>query len=116
MENVLKSSICIVDTATIGEALVSITENRKGAAIVVNGDGMLIGVVSDGDIRRALVRGATTMAPIAKVVNDNARFVVSAREAKKEAQRIFDSAIGITIVPVVDENNRVVDVFERGAG
>ncbi|MFC7377246.1 SIS domain-containing protein [Brevundimonas sp. GCM10030266] len=67
-------------TATFAEVVSAITEGRKGAAAVVNADGTLAGIVTDGDVRRAFARGdltgltaADVMSPRPKVIDPTAR-------------------------------------------
>ncbi|RZJ04321.1 MAG: KpsF/GutQ family sugar-phosphate isomerase [Brevundimonas sp.] len=43
-------------TASFAEAVSGITEGRKGAVAVLNDDGTLAGIVTDGDVRRAFSR------------------------------------------------------------
>jgi arabinose-5-phosphate isomerase len=67
-------------TATFAEVVSAITEGRKGAAAVINADGTLAGIVTDGDVRRAFARGdlsgltaADVMSPKPKVIDPAAR-------------------------------------------
>ena len=57
------SLYCIAENATIADALTVITENKRGCVIVISDQGALLGILSDGDIRRALVRGAMELTP-----------------------------------------------------
>jgi len=47
--------------ATLREALESITKNGRQAVLVVEADGLLAGMVTDGDVRRALLRGGNVI-------------------------------------------------------
>ncbi|RZJ46725.1 MAG: KpsF/GutQ family sugar-phosphate isomerase [Brevundimonas sp.] len=66
-------------TATFAEVVSAITEGRKGAAAVINADGTLAGIVTDGDIRRAFSRdlsgltAADVMSASPKVIDPGAR-------------------------------------------
>ena len=66
-------------TATFAEVVSAITEGRKGATAVVNGDGTLAGIVTDGDVRRAFSRdlsgltAADVMSPRPKTISPDAR-------------------------------------------
>jgi CBS domain-containing protein len=44
----------VKDAATVAEAAIQMTRSRLGAISVVNGDGTLIGILTDGDLRRAV--------------------------------------------------------------
>ncbi|MDP2764609.1 MAG: KpsF/GutQ family sugar-phosphate isomerase, partial [Brevundimonas sp.] len=66
-------------TATFAEVVSAITEGRKGAVAVLDNDGTLAGIVTDGDVRRAFTRdisalvAADIMSPNPKVVGPGAR-------------------------------------------
>lgn len=66
--------------APFAEVVSAITEGRKGAVAVLEGDGALAGIVTDGDVRRAFTRGdlsgltaSAVMSPRPKVVSPDAR-------------------------------------------
>lgn len=46
----------ILPTATIQEVIVEMTQNRLGAAVVVNETENILGIITDGDLRRMLER------------------------------------------------------------
>jgi arabinose-5-phosphate isomerase len=66
-------------TAAFAEVVSAITEGRKGAVAVLNQDGTLAGIVTDGDVRRAFSRdisglnAADVMSPSPKVIGPDAR-------------------------------------------
>jgi len=66
-------------TATFAEVVSAITEGRKGAVAVLDSDGRLAGIVTDGDVRRAFSRdlngltAAEVMSPSPKVIAPDAR-------------------------------------------
>ena len=43
--------------ATVGEAIAAIESGSMQVALVLDGENRLLGVVTDGDIRRGLLRG-----------------------------------------------------------
>ena len=102
--------------ASVQEAMERITDNQRGAVIVVDDSFCLQGVVSDGDIRRAMLRGATLFTPVAKILNPNAVSITEPEAASGRAQEIFQKESSINILPVVNENNQVVAVAIRNPG
>ena len=48
----------VADTATLGEALMEMSRKRLGMTAVVDGEGRLAGLFTDGDLRRTLDAGA----------------------------------------------------------
>ena len=63
MNNFLDSYL-IQEDASILKALIAINDNTKGFLIVLDSENKAIGVLADGDIRRAFISGATTEDPI----------------------------------------------------
>jgi arabinose-5-phosphate isomerase len=55
-----KDALPLVDTsASVEQLIIAISEGRKGCVGVVDTDGRLIGMVTDGDLRRAMLAGRT---------------------------------------------------------
>ena len=55
--------------ASLRAVLETMTRSGKQIAIVIDADARLAGVVTDGDIRRAMLRGASLDAKVDEVVN-----------------------------------------------
>ncbi|MCS6801256.1 MAG: NAD-dependent epimerase/dehydratase family protein [Chloroflexota bacterium] len=61
----MEISACLVPRASsLAAAMTAIERAQTGLALVVNTDGALVGVLSDGDIRRAIIAGAHPHDPI----------------------------------------------------
>ena len=71
----LKSTLSI--NSTIREAVNSLDDSALKIILVVDEEYHLVGTISDGDIRRALLRGLTLMSPINDVLNNNPLIVNS---------------------------------------
>lgn len=113
-ENILKSNFVVDSTATIQDAMVAITDNQRGAVVVADFNGLFRGVVSDGDIRRGMLTGATQLTPVEKIANMNAKTV--SRLEKDKAPTIFVERPDINLIPVVDKRNMLIDVIVRNPG
>ena len=59
------------DSASILDAMTAIDSGSASAAFAVTTDDILLGVVTDGDIRRALLRGARISDPIRPLIQVN---------------------------------------------
>jgi dTDP-glucose pyrophosphorylase len=57
------SSTVLAPTATIRDAIAAIEQTRRLIVAIVDGDGRLLGVASDGDIRRAILADLSLDAP-----------------------------------------------------
>ncbi|OGZ57355.1 MAG: hypothetical protein A3B96_01260 [Candidatus Spechtbacteria bacterium RIFCSPHIGHO2_02_FULL_43_15b] len=97
--------------STLKVAMQKITANHRGCLIVVDDSTLVVGVLSDGDIRRAMVKGATIIAPVRKAMNTN---FLSIESDDTNVERFFEKHSNINVVPVVDRGNKLVDVKIRG--
>ena len=100
----------------LAEALEVVTLNQRGAVVVANDKGILRGILSDGDIRRALLRGATLVTPISKLINLNVISLSNKESLKDRSKEIFETKTVVNIIPVVDSRNKVVDIIVRNPG
>ncbi|MGE4503953.1 MAG: nucleotide sugar dehydrogenase, partial [Desulfovibrionaceae bacterium] len=104
-----EQDILIRPEATIIEALKQLNATRKKHLIVVgpdeHGDGALLGVLTDGDIRRSIIESADLELPVKRVMN--ARPVkVSEQATPDEVARLLTARL--SILPVVDAHGRFV--------
>ncbi len=92
----------------IRDALLAINTNGCGICFVTEND-VLVGVITDGDIRRTLLKNNTLECPIAHVMNRNfVSLPVNSVEAK--IRQSFSSTI--KLVPLCDQQGKVVDVAD----
>lgn len=97
------------ENSTIKDVLKCINNNAKGIAFIVDEDNKLVGIATDGDIRRALLDGAGLKETINAYMNG--QFIYAPNPV--EAQRIFQQyEWKIKIIPLVDEYMHVTDYVE----
>jgi CBS domain-containing protein len=96
-------------STTLRDAMVLIDQNRRRTLIIVSGE-QAVGTLSDGDVRRALLDGHIMETPVASVMNTH--FVALKVGEERAAVDIF-AAGDIFLVPVVDDENRLVDILEK---
>ncbi len=95
----------------IRDALIVMTSHgNHGAAVVVDENGILTGIITDGDLRRILNKyQEPLMLPIEQVMTRNPR-TVSKEKLAAEAMRIMEGK-HITVLPVVDSANHPVGII-----
>lgn len=100
--------IKILPTSTIKEALNIIDTGAIKIAIVVDQDDTLLGTITDGDIRRAILKGMSLDDPISEIYFKTP-IVVSPTESK---ERIINLCISKNIyqIPVVDGDGKVIGI------
>lgn len=96
----------VPDTASMRDALRVIDRNACGVAFVVDASGKLQGVVTDGDVRRAILKGLSTDASVVEFMTGKP---VSAKAGTPPERLIPLMSERIKYVPIVDDRGRVVD-------
>lgn len=104
-----KEKYLVYTDARLKEALVLIEENNHHTLIVLSRSGVVVGTLSDGDVRRKLLEGRLLEIPVSEVMNTN--FIALSPNDRERARELFKKA-GIFLIPVVDEQSRLVDVIE----
>ena len=92
-------------------AVMTRTPGRPGACTVIDGRGRLVGIFTDGDLRRLVERQAVDFeAPVSSVMTRNPR-TVRPDDRLLAAARVLRSA-QIDQVPVVDERGRAIGILD----
>lgn len=107
-EEVFWKKALLEPSALIKDAIKVLSEAALRIVLIVDENLTLIGTVTDGDIRRALIKGLTLNSPISDVINKNP-IVVTQSFPRAEVLRIM-SANKVFQVPVVGEDLRLVDL------
>lgn len=92
--------------ATIGQAINNLDQVAVKIVLIVNAHGVLEGTISDGDIRRGLLKGLHLGSPVTNVIHRNA--LVVPPDMSRDLVMQLMVANKIQQVPVVDEQHRVV--------
>lgn len=106
------TDLSIQPGTSIRDALSQLDRSRRQVVFVEDGEGRLIGAVSDGDVRRGLLAGASLEDRVDRVMNGNPATVPPT--ATQDAVDELKAQRGIRVVAVVDEGRRIVDVVGEG--
>jgi dTDP-glucose pyrophosphorylase len=96
--------------STIEKALVQLNQLGKDAILfVINDDGVLVGALTDGDIRRGLIKGISINQNIELIIQSHPRFI---RKGEADIKKIIEyRESNYRILPVLDNNDKVVNVI-----
>lgn len=78
--------IRVAPQTSLREVISVINENSQQFALVVDDSDKLLGVVTDGDVRRAILRGSELDSPAREVMNSNPRFAAD----DEPLQRVYE--------------------------
>ncbi len=103
----------ISEDSTVQDALFMMTEKGLGAVSVVDEEGKLIGLVTDGDVRRGLETGSNFLQwPVDAMMTKSPRQITNDKLAA-EALHIMEKnqPRPITVLPVVDGEGKAVGMI-----
>lgn len=93
---------------TIRQVMATITDNWHEVALVENNNGQIIGIATDGDIRRGLLRGLTLDSPVIEMITKN--YIAVGPEEDRATVLDMMKARGIRHIPVIDPQKRLVGI------
>jgi CMP-N,N'-diacetyllegionaminic acid synthase len=105
------TDLIIRPSETLRSALNRMTQNHKGVLFVCDDDAHLIGVISDGDVRRSLLDDTLLVAPVSKAMNTDPITARTAEEAIELLRRLKNTAL-----PVVDPGGRMKEIVVDSGG
>lgn len=108
-----RSNPVVRETASLKDALVVMTNTpgRPGAANVVDRSGRLVGIFTDGDLRRVLERGLKDLStPVREVMGRHPRCVLPEELVLTAAARMREASVDQ--LPVVDAEGKPVGLLD----
>lgn len=98
---------------TVQEALFVITDKGLGAVSVVDENGIMQGVLTDGDIRRGLSKGIDFLKRPVKELMTRTPKTITEDKLAAQALHLMESnkPKPITVLPVIDENRKVIGLL-----
>lgn len=100
--------ICVREDISIRDVITIMNESGRQIIMIVDHDRRLKGTFTDGDLRRALLKGATLTDPVRGFFN--ARPISSPASGGRSRAVAIMRERGIDQIPLVDEDGRIVGV------
>lgn len=108
MTNQLLQKFIATEDTTVVDAMSKIDGNGLGILFVVDGGGRLIGCVTDGDIRRWIIKTGDLNATADRYMNRDPKFLPI--ESRKKALS-FMRAHSVRAIPLLDSDRRIIDMI-----
>lgn len=102
----------ILNSFTILDALNRINSLHEGPLVlfVVDSDNKVIGSLTDGDIRRALIKGVSVNETVEKAVHRDFNFL--RKNVNDDVKNIhIQRELKMKLVPILDENNQIYEII-----
>ena len=100
----------LLSGSSIKEALIRLNQLAKDAILfVVDHDGRLIGSLTDGDVRRGLIKGITIDHTVNEIIQSNPR---SIQKGEQDIAKVIEFRDGnFKIIPILDKDQKIVNVI-----
>lgn len=100
----------VLQSSSLRDALSRIEANHHGFTLTTDDTGAVVGLATDGDIRRILLKGASLDDPISCCAN---RSFVWAEEATPRENLLKQLDHRIRVIPILDAQRRLIDIVSR---
>lgn len=107
----------VAENNSFRELIIAMTKFNLGAACVVDKENNLIGLVTDGDVRRSLIRDADLSSMFVNTIMTKNPISISPRASLKEAVAMMENrASQLSVLPVVEDGKclgliRIHDIY-----
>lgn len=109
MDDEIWTKAILPRTASIAQAIRNLDDTAIKIVLVINEDGVLEGTVSDGDIRRGLLKGMDLQSPISGILHCNALVVPKEMERTLVLQLMV--ANKVHQIPVINQHHQIVGLY-----
>lgn len=93
---------------TVVDAMEKIDKNARGILFIVNEGGVLLGSITDGDIRRWLIKTGNLNGAVSEAMHTNPKYIFE--EEIFKADKIMKSEL-ISVLPVLKRDKSVADIL-----
>ena len=106
----LMKQLFILPDSSIKDALKQLNKSGEKCLVVVDKVEKFLGTLSDGDVRKAILKGKNISETIRNIFNKNATCLNKGRFKKQESKDIFLNK-NYDLIPVINNNGIVVEIL-----
>ena len=103
-------NIKIMPHGTISQAMKRLSQSGAKCLVIVDKKNTLLGTLSDGDLRKAILNGAGVGDSIYKIYHSKPTVLVKNKFTLDEAKKLFTKN-KFDLIPVVDDKGKLTDVL-----
>jgi arabinose-5-phosphate isomerase len=101
---------CVMTGTAVEDAIQEIDRRGIGVTLVTNAENCLVGIITDGDIRRAVARKALLLKMLVEELMSPNPHSAHPDSPAYDALNIMEK-FQITVLPIVDDRNKVQGVL-----
>jgi dTDP-glucose pyrophosphorylase len=104
------NDITVAESVSIRNSIEAMDQHHLGIVLVVNDDCVLTGMLTDGDLRRAILANSDLDNAVSTVMKQDPTSVLEADVSESEILELLEER-GFRHVPIVDADNKPVDLI-----
>lgn len=104
--------LLISSEISIIQAIEILDKTAKKILVVVDSDRKVLGTLTDGDIRRALLKKVDFESPVSSIMNSNPFLLFESKIEFSGGEIKLATERGITKIPIITENRVIVGIFD----
>ena len=108
MKSINWKDTIIQEDKKIQDVIKSLINSQLQICLIIDAKKKFIGTVTDGDIRRALLKGFNLNSPLKKIINR--KCLVVRKNLKKKQIRELMLQNSINQIPIIDKSKKVIDL------
>ena len=102
--------ITVQSTITIRQAMKKLSQSGEKCLVITDQESNLLGTLSDGDLRKAILKGANVSDHVTNIYQQSPTVLVEGNYNIKNAKKLFTKN-KFDLIPVVDQKGKLVDVL-----
>jgi len=102
--------ITVQSTITIRQAMKKLSQSGEKCLVITDQESNLLGTLSDGDLRKAILKGANVGDHVTNIYQQSPTVLVEGNYNIKNAKKLFTKN-KFDLIPVVDQKGKLVDVL-----
>ncbi len=110
MDKTRSEKYCVSSGEIVKDAIKILNTQKGKIVIVLNSENVVVGTITDGDIRRALLDGITVDYPVEKVMNKDFLFIRQENYSEQAARELFIKH-SIKQLPILDTKKNLVSII-----
>ena len=110
MDKTRSEKYCVPSGSIVKDAIQTLNTQKGKIVIVLNSKNVVVGTITDGDIRRALLDGVTVDYPVEKVMNKDFLFIKQENYSEQKASELFIK-YSIKQLPILDTKKNLVSII-----
>ncbi|MDP7195889.1 MAG: sugar phosphate nucleotidyltransferase, partial [SAR202 cluster bacterium] len=103
-------NLFIQSNKTIKDALKQLNKVGEKCLVVVNNDEKYLGTLSDGDLRKSILKGESLKDTIENIYNMQSTFLIEGKYTNKKIKKIF-LKYKFDLIPIINSSREIVKIL-----